>query len=221
MQYVRHLVWFKKYPFSVSLYGISGNYTVDAIIDGSRHETLHSGHYIYDMPIDLDAEKSIDLIIRRGSRELQIFDNTFDYTFIPTYGNEMDEVIHIDVYDEEQGHYIRWIDRFGYMNYYLFKSGKVDVRTSKSKETVYSDEENEIEIPVSVYVETTVSCAAVEVYRDVLPVVDGIRNANFVEIYHNGVWESIKVKVSDTHDGGLGYFEVPIEYSYKTERQAI
>lgn len=55
------------------------------------------------------------------------FDKTFDYTFFKS-GQTL-ALINLTISDETAGHYLRWIDTQGNLQFYLFKKGK---RTSKT-----------------------------------------------------------------------------------------
>lgn len=56
------------------------------------------------------------------------FDRTFDYTFFQS--GQTVAIVNLTVSNETAGHYLRWIDNQGNLQFYLFKKGK---RTSKTK----------------------------------------------------------------------------------------
>jgi hypothetical protein len=56
------------------------------------------------------------------------FDRTFDYTFFQT--GQTVAIVNLTVSNEIAGHYLRWIDNQGNLQFYLFKKGK---RTAKTK----------------------------------------------------------------------------------------
>jgi hypothetical protein len=52
------------------------------------------------------------------------FDNTFDLTFCLSAGGKQSLLLRIDRDDTESGIYLRWIDRHGFIRYWLFASGE-------------------------------------------------------------------------------------------------
>ena len=51
------------------------------------------------------------------------FDNTYDLTFSLATGGKQSLLLRIDRDDTESGIYLRWIDRHGFIRYWLFSSG--------------------------------------------------------------------------------------------------
>lgn len=122
----RHLTWFTNFPFSFGLYLGKENTNVligyndapntllkvpvagivdfmpSALPTGCKHATIY----------DYDGE------IQQGT-----FDDTFDLTFRLTSGGKQSKLLRIDYDDTESGIYLRWIDRHGFVRYWLFTQG--------------------------------------------------------------------------------------------------
>ncbi len=62
-----------------------------------------------------------------------LFDDTFDYTFFNS--NEFATITNLIINYETAGYYLRWIDRFGCFQYYLFKSGEATIKNKLSGNT--------------------------------------------------------------------------------------
>ena len=58
-----------------------------------------------------------------GEIQQRTFDNTFDLTFCLSAGGKQSLLLRIDRDDTESGIYLRWIDRHGFIRYWLFASG--------------------------------------------------------------------------------------------------
>lgn len=68
-----------------------------------------------------------------GSSRSSIFDETFDYTFFNS--SEFTTITNLIVNNDKAGYYLRWIDRFGCFQYYLFKSGETTIKNKLSGNT--------------------------------------------------------------------------------------
>lgn len=119
------LTWFTHFPFSFGLYtseasqilvGYEGapnklvKPSIDGIVDINASVLPNKARYwnIYDY----DGE------IQQGT-----FDNTFDLTFSLSAGGKQSLLLRIDRDDTESGIYLRWIDRHGFIRYWLFTQG--------------------------------------------------------------------------------------------------
>nr|DAT49998.1 MAG TPA: hypothetical protein [Caudoviricetes sp.] len=120
----KRLTYFRNYPFSFGLYTTSdvkilvshddmpnkyvelaggriGNVNGSLIPKGARHSTI----YLF-----------------WGTIEQATFDNHFDLTFSKASGTQQ-ELMRIDISDADKGTYLRWIDRHGFLRYWLFTEG--------------------------------------------------------------------------------------------------
>lgn len=59
-----------------------------------------------------------------GEIQQGTFDNTFDLTFSLATGGKQSLLLRIDRDDTESGIYLRWIDRHGFIRYWLFAAGE-------------------------------------------------------------------------------------------------
>lgn len=121
----KQLTAFKGYPFTVPFFTTSEDgEDISYITDHSSTViwlcNAANGKYNFDIQdLIIAANSKIKLVISKGTEYTSTFDESFDYTFrglpIGTY------YIDIDVKEcNKEGYYLRWINRWGEWNYYLF-----------------------------------------------------------------------------------------------------
>lgn len=123
----KRLTWFTNYPFSFGMYLSKANTKLLIGYEGAPNKLMEIP--TTDM-IDFNA-----IILPRGARYWNIydydgeiqqgtFDNTYDLTFSLATGGKQSLLLRIDRDDTESGIYLRWIDRHGFIRYWLFASGE-------------------------------------------------------------------------------------------------
>lgn len=123
------LTYFKGLPFTVPLY------TEEEVVlkeNGIEYRTVGPGK----------LNINISDITSKGNIVIELFDEylrkTFDYTFDYTFGPQRVLVprnlkIDINVIDcYEDGIYLRWINKYGEYNYYLFQSSNQSITTKNN-----------------------------------------------------------------------------------------
>lgn len=116
------LRWFKNLPFELDLF-VPGN--IESLFgryDREPYEKMdHTAGIMRVSPIELfpDAEDKAVITETFGERT-STFDDSFDYTFF-NYDNYIRTTLIVD--DTTCGTYLRWLDRHGFIRYYLFKDG--------------------------------------------------------------------------------------------------
>lgn len=117
-----------------------------------------------------------------------IFNMNFNFPF-PDVTKIVNETVRIHISNKQDGLYMRWIDRFGFIQYYLFVEGKSTIKTKASSDIVQVERAYEglyfggLERPVEVTNTETRKCCAVNLPKDILEYVKTIVNANIVELY--------------------------------------
>lgn len=120
------LTYFKGYPFTLPLY-VEKEILLEAI--NEREEVFSFGAISggkHNLRLnEVEAFKRIK-IVSVGSSEYSIFDYTFDFTFGPQRviaKNTIDLDISINIAEcVSDGIYLRWINKYGEYNYYLFQT---------------------------------------------------------------------------------------------------
>lgn len=144
--------------------------------------------------------------VNEEARMTSVFDKTFDYTFFQTGENLC--LINLQVNNETAGHYLRWIDRHGNLQYFLFKKGTASYKNKLGTDTVVDD------TPIgglyfpnhtrSRSLEGTVThkCCAVNLPNDIFAYVVTIITAPIVDLYlgkdekGDEIWLPVKVQSS-------------------------
>lgn len=117
-----------------------------------------------------------------------IFNMNFNFPF-PDVTKIVNETVRIHISDKKDGLYMRWIDRFGFIQYYLFIEGKSTIKAKASSDIVQVERTYEgmnfggLERPVEVTNTETRKCSAVNLPKDILEYVKTIVNASVVELY--------------------------------------
>lgn len=124
-----------------------------------------------------------------GKEELKTsrFDETFDYTF--WFPGEMSTITKLIIDDSTAGHYLRWIDKFGMFQYFLFIKGKQTLKNKLSNNTIVEDyavggmyfanHERNIHIEGN----KSYKCCAVSLHQDIYDYVSSILTSPIIDLY--------------------------------------
>lgn len=128
----RTLTWYKNFPFTFGVYANGGGSVLiskDGVAD--RFVNLPE-RGVWNIPmLSMDNAKDFYIVHDCSGQFVEMtFDFTFDLTFRYSGGGVMTEKIEINVDESDEGVYLRWIDRFGFFNYYLFKKGNESRKTT-------------------------------------------------------------------------------------------
>ena len=117
--------WFSRFPMKLEFFAQAGA-KVYKEIDGKGTHTLVST--VLDMgiaSIDLSGAFEGDTVVRKAALSVgdfvNVFDETFDFTFA-NYESEWEITLKKD--DSPCGVFLRWIDKHGFMRYFLFSKGE-------------------------------------------------------------------------------------------------
>ena len=128
------LIWFKDFPFTLPLF-IEEEILLQASSDGGTYQDVdlfEKGKYNINLSY-LNAKNKIQFRIVKEDY-YKIFDYTFDYTFGPQKVLlPQDLGITVNIVDcPNDGVYLRWINKYGEYNYYLFQSSIENTTVHKS-----------------------------------------------------------------------------------------
>lgn len=116
-----------------------------------------------------------------------VFDGTFDYTFFVS--GEFSTITKLIVDNRTNGFYLRWIDRFGMYQYYLFDKGKKTIKNKLGSNTVVEDYSvgglyfANHERTTNIEATTTVKCCASLLEEDVYDYVSSIVTSPIIDLY--------------------------------------
>lgn len=119
------LTWFTHFPFSFGLYTSEASQILVGY-EGAPNKLVKPGIAgIVDINTSVLPSKARFWNIYDYDGEIQqgTFDNTFDLTFCLATGGKQSLLLRIDRDDTESGIYLRWIDRHGFIRYWLFTQG--------------------------------------------------------------------------------------------------
>ena len=135
-----------------------------------------------------------------------IFNMNFDFAF-PDTSKIVNETVNLIINNNRSGLYLRWIDRYGLLQYYLFVEGKSTIKAKASSDAVRIERiynglsVGNLERNMEVSNVETKKCCAVNLPKDILEYVRTIINAPVVDLYYGksygGTELWLPVNVSD------------------------
>lgn len=127
-----------------------------------------------------------DIILENVSSA--IFDIDFDFPF-PDVSKIIYETVNLHICNDQDGIYLRWIDRFGFVQFYLFVEGESTVKSKASTNVIQVERMvnglnfGGLERPIDVTNTETRKCCAVNLPKQILEYVKTIVNAPIVDLY--------------------------------------
>ena len=122
----KKLTWFTHFPFSFGFYLNTDSQILVGYEEAPNKLVKPGIAGIVDINTSVLPNKARYWNIYDYDGEIQqgTFDNTFDLTFRLTTGGKQSLLLRIDRDDAESGIYLRWIDRHGFIRYWLFAAGE-------------------------------------------------------------------------------------------------
>ena len=207
VRFLREVKWFKKFPFSVSFFAqLSSGNTLTATIDRTKTINVNRANVpIFEVAPPSDAKMNILYNINLDKEVLEsTFPTIFDETFSKTY-KYVDESVMVTISNETEGYYIRWIDQFGFIQYWLFKKGNITNKNKLGSNTKPVQKElngiyyGNIERVTSIENTETRKCAAINLNENMVRTVETIIKSPYVDLFlgynqnNQEVWLPINV----------------------------
>lgn len=138
-----------------------------------------------------------------GSPRSSVFDETFDYTFFNS--SEYTTITNLVINNATAGYYLRWIDRFGCFQYYLFTKGETTLKNKLSGNTMTETESNNgMWFPnhirdISISATDTRKCSANGMSDDIFAYVSSVLTSPIIDLYlgkaRNGeeIWVPVNI----------------------------
>lgn len=232
----KEIVWFKNYPFTVSLFK-SSYYTKFQCKSNSSFESVelnqfgvNSIGFVEFNPKETFGNESESLTIYYqygDENKISMFDETYDSSYLIADGHN-DAVakkfsIHIFIDNSVAGHYLRWVDRHGNLQYYLFLKGTDTFKNKPGTEVVQSDSAvGGMYFPNFTRTRNiggtiTHKCCAINLPNSIFEYVAGIITSPIVDLYMGkdesgeDIWIPVKIEsasVSYLHKKVLNDFEL-------------
>jgi hypothetical protein len=197
----RKVRWFNNFPQTLSLFIPTGTelqyrYNLGGYQKYEGEEVNAINHILIGLSFPTGTESGAFKVV--GGDVSSVWDDTFDHTFAanPAY----ETIIEVKADDCEEGVFLRWVDRFGFYQYWLFQpseytyDGKSDGEKIVSIELVnvrhyefgrYQGRENE----------RTIRMGASMLDKEEAEMIVGVIQSPLVAMWSDGAW--IPVNVSD------------------------
>lgn len=203
----RNIMWFKNFPFTVSMYIASGA-IMRKRYDRNKYQSFNPGSGLVHLDPSALFGNAVDFGVIRLDE--MIPESTFDYTFDNTFRPVGDGVIinRLVVDDSECGIYLRWIDRHGFYQHWLFSKGQDDMKSNQYGEQLYQDYEvggrgyYGVSRMQGMEVANTMRICASLVDRDYYSMIRTIIGSPMVDMYQDGVWIPVRIDNSTVSDEG-------------------
>lgn len=227
--FTRRVRWFKNYPFKVSIFSNSVSSVYHYRSDDRTYygtKDLSIGYIDVDPnSVVPDARRfAVFKVVPDGSDGMaqSTFDSSFDYTFNNLASSV--SLIRLIVDESKCGHYFRWVDPMGQLQYFLFAKGEEQMKVTES-ESFEEDVESEgmyFGVVKRVLEKTRtreLKCCAVNLTTDEQEYVKTIVSSIDCQMYigkrnGNDLWMPVNVKAgtfSTSEIENLQDFEVSVE----------
>lgn len=226
--------WFANYPMMIELYANSW-VSLYAITDkepiNEEIQTTETSGIVSLNPADVFNEETKPMVysgsIRIGSfSTARVWDNTFDFTF----GNfESEWSVRVIKDDRTCGVFLRWIDKHGFLRYFLFDKGEDTTSASEYGEampdTYMSDASRYYGGMMRDQGKTTerkMTIQATALSADEFDYIRTVGISPFVDMYiGNGLWQPVRVSDGDysRFHKGTARQNIEIEITYLEETQ--
>lgn len=229
-----HIQMFVNFPFTLELL-VANHSTLHRRINNSSYSQVGNA-YNADQMVTLSKSAILNGISDYNGRtvvyrqelasltEGGTFDSSFDYTFHTPADTTV--ITHLHLRTEKEGYYLRWINHFGFMNYYLFVNGNKTVKTTR---TALLPEETQMDgmyfgnsaRAIGIKSERNVKVCAVNLNPETLNYVRDIVSAPFIDMFigvdkhGHEIWQPVRIAegqfVTKTLHNYLSDFEITIE----------
>lgn len=225
-----HIQCFVNFPFTLELLVASGSalyrrannsgYVWQATYNSNQLVTLSKAAVLGDLTQGrVVYRQELESLYTGGT-----FDTSFDYTFHTPADTTV--ITHVHLRQETEGYYLRWVNHFGFIQYYLFDKGD---KTTKTEKIANIPEETKMEgmyfgnslRGIGMKSSRNMKMCAMNLNEETLTYVQDIVSSSFVDLYigldkhGHEIW--LPVRVSDksytvkTLHNYLSDFEIEIE----------
>lgn len=200
------LRWWKGLPFTMEVYIPSGVASVRSRYDKQGYAEAELSGWVSVNPEEMWPDATDVLVVRVDDGDTaSVFDYTFDHTFTGV-GRELVHLYRLEVWPKNDcGVYLRWIDRHGWLRYWLFDKGQESME-AKPKEAVRGVWDR---YRVSRYTGKTVArsvklCAPM-VTDDELEMLEHLGTSAVVDMWTGSEWLPVNIEAVTVTRGGRDY----------------
>ena len=213
----RTVTMFRNFPSTISIYS---NGEINVRYDAEEYTSVEvekTGLLHKDFSELFKEAKEFGMIKILNTPEAP---STFQYTFDRTFKPLPDDAVLIKVLfnDCTKGIYLRWLDRHGFLQYWLFQEGDLTGQSSNEGEQLNVDYSNikYVYNGMSRYqgktYQTTRKACATLVERETFNMLSSIHSSPIVDMYIDGNWIPVNIVAGSFTDNGadLQDFEIQI-----------
>lgn len=213
----RTVTMFRNFPSTISIYS---NGEINVRYDAEEYTSVEvekTGLLHKDFSELFKEAKEFGMIKILNTPEAP---STFQYTFDRTFKPLPDDAVLIKVLfnDCTKGIYLRWLDRHGFLQYWLFQEGDLTGQSSNEGEQLNVDYSNikYVYNGMSRYqgktYQTTRKACATLVERETFNMLSSIHSSPIVDMYIDENWIPVNIVVGSFTDNGadLQDFEIQI-----------
>lgn len=213
----RTVTMFRKFPSLITFFSYG---EINVRYDGEDYTSMKiERDYLFhkDLSEEFKDAKEFGMIKILNTPESP---STFQFTFDRTFKPIPDDAVFIKVLfnDCDKGIYLRWLDRHGFLQYWLFQEGDLTGQSSNEGEKLnvdYSDVKytyNGMSRYQGKTYQTTRKACATLVDRDIFSMLSTIHSSPIVDMYIDGNWIPVNIVAGSFTDSGadLQDFEIQI-----------
>lgn len=213
----RTVTMFRNFPSTISIYT---NGKINVRYDAEEYTSVEvekSGLLHKDFSELFKDAKEFGMIKILNTPEAP---STFQYTFDRTFKPLPDDAVFIKVLfdDCDKGIYLRWLDRHGFLQYWLFQEGELTGQSSNEGEQLnvdYSDIKyayNGMKRYQGKTYQTTRKACATLIERETFNMLSSIHSSPIVDMYIDKNWIPVNIVAGSFTDNGadLQDFEIQI-----------
>lgn len=142
-RFMREVIWFKNFPFKVSMFSPSASKSLtlkeDRGIEKTIQETTKAGIFEVTLTGSTTKKELLYKIELEAETVKSSFTNVFDKTFTGAQYRYLDELLKVIVSNDKEGYYLRWIDQYGFLEYWLFKKSSLTNKNKPGNTTIEDD----------------------------------------------------------------------------------
>lgn len=142
-RFMREVIWFKNFPFKVSMFSPSASKSLtlkeDRGIEKTIQETTKAGIFEVTLTGSTTKKELLYKIELEAETVKSSFTNVFDKTFTGAQYRYLDELLKVIVSNDKEGYYLRWIDQYGFLEYWLFKKSSLINKNKPGNTTIEDD----------------------------------------------------------------------------------
>nr|DAJ84906.1 MAG TPA: hypothetical protein [Caudoviricetes sp.] len=214
----RTVTMFRRFPSTITIFNANNDH-VKIRYDNNEYQDFFTNNGLrhWDFSEKFRDAKDFGMIkILNTPESPSAFQYTFDRTFKPI---PEDAVFIKVVFDDcDKGIYLRWLDRHGFLQYWLFQEGDLTGQSSNEGERLnvdYSDVKytyNGMGRYQGKIFQTTRKACATLVNRDTFKMLSTIHSSPIVDMYIDGNWIPVNIVPGTFTDSGadLQDFEIQI-----------